>query len=562
LADAKSIEINGIEINLKDAKARTDIETVKENQINLIEDDTSMEGISDSEHDTLETDNKKIIPAINEVNDKFKDIANLSLTKHSDGKVYIKKQDGTLIGDGIEIGGSDVDLSKITMSMSGQTLKLMNDGTQIATVEIPTAVVTDEQLTNIIQSKIDDGTLSALTVGDGTVTPNKTSFLIETQASTGVDEIEWKEGYSISNGNEFVNGNYKVTQYLPISFTKLTITCSSNTINSINLFDANKTFIQQINYSSYNKNTTVFENLDTYNATYFRFACAKTVTVELSSDEQSEGSFDFNTGYKEKFQKALNLPSFDNINRFKSKVMIVGGDSIVEKNSTATKVWHEYLAEWLGLTIHNDGQGGTGFAKNYYQRGSTIYRIENKWSTLYPANPDIILIMGNQNDGTGGGGGFIDIYPDGGDNAKNGVPPVVGEKTDDKTVFSEYGIVRRLLEDLIEKYPKAKIGMISSTPRDNDITKYWSNNPKSYGHGWYSDYVTAQKYVCEDLGIPFLDIYHQNPVLRPYNNTNVSTYYADGTEATGEATGAVHPNDLGHLYGIAIPVYNWMLTWL
>ena len=75
MADAKSIEINGIEINLKDAKARGDIETVKENQINLIEDDTSMEGISDSVHDTLTTDAKKIIPAINEVNDKFKDIA-------------------------------------------------------------------------------------------------------------------------------------------------------------------------------------------------------------------------------------------------------------------------------------------------------------------------------------------------------------------------------------------------------------------------------------------------------------------------------------------------------
>lgn len=105
---------------------------------------------------------------------QYKDIANLSLTKHTDGKVYIKKQDGTLIGDGLEIGGSDVDLSKITMNMSGQTLKLLNDGTQIATVEIPTAVVTDEQLTSIIQSKIDDGTLTSITLGENSV---KTSNL-------------------------------------------------------------------------------------------------------------------------------------------------------------------------------------------------------------------------------------------------------------------------------------------------------------------------------------------------------------------------------------------------
>ena len=113
----------------------------------------------------------------NQIDARFKDIANLSLVKHTDGKVYIKKQDGTLLGTGIEISGSNADLSKITMSMDGQTLKLMNDGTQIATVEIPTAVVTDEQLTSIIQSKIDDGTLSALTIEDGSIGIDKTTLV-------------------------------------------------------------------------------------------------------------------------------------------------------------------------------------------------------------------------------------------------------------------------------------------------------------------------------------------------------------------------------------------------
>ena len=122
------------------------------------------------------------------LNTQYKDIANLSLTKHTDGKVYIKKQDGSLIGTGVEVG-NDTDLSKVTMTMSGQTLKMLNDGNQIATVEIPTAVVTDEQLTTIIQSKIDDGTLTRLSLGDNSVsttnlqdksiTPNKTTFFKE-----------------------------------------------------------------------------------------------------------------------------------------------------------------------------------------------------------------------------------------------------------------------------------------------------------------------------------------------------------------------------------------------
>ena len=62
----------------KSVKRRIDeVESeAKENQITLVEDDTSMEGISDTDHDTLTTTNKKIIPAINELNSQFKDIEN------------------------------------------------------------------------------------------------------------------------------------------------------------------------------------------------------------------------------------------------------------------------------------------------------------------------------------------------------------------------------------------------------------------------------------------------------------------------------------------------------
>lgn len=112
------------------------------------------------------------------VTKKFEDIANYSLTKHTDGKVYIKKQDGTLIGDGIEVG-SDTDLSKVTMSMSGQTLKLLNNGAQIATVEIPTNTVTNEQLSTAIQSKIDDGSLGGLSIGYQSLSQDKLGFSID-----------------------------------------------------------------------------------------------------------------------------------------------------------------------------------------------------------------------------------------------------------------------------------------------------------------------------------------------------------------------------------------------
>lgn len=82
----------------------------------------------------------RIEEGISYVSSQFKDIANYSLAIGTDGLLYIKKQDGTLIGTGVKVSG-DVDLSKVTMSIDGQTLKLLNNGEQITTVDIPTGEV-------------------------------------------------------------------------------------------------------------------------------------------------------------------------------------------------------------------------------------------------------------------------------------------------------------------------------------------------------------------------------------------------------------------------------------
>lgn len=152
--------------------------------------------------EALETNSSNI----KTLDSQFKDIANLSLVKHTDGKVYIKKQDGTLLGDGIEIGSSDVDLSKITMSMSGQTLKLMNDGNQITTVEIPTAVVTDAQLTSIIQSKIDDGTITNMTIPDDSITTKKLNIAPKVvNIITNPDFSNGTTGYTLSSSTTVIS---------------------------------------------------------------------------------------------------------------------------------------------------------------------------------------------------------------------------------------------------------------------------------------------------------------------------------------------------------------------
>lgn len=189
-------EIDILSINnkkIQDVEARKDIKTIKENQINLIEDDTSIEGISDSTHDTLNTNDKTIVGAINEVNSQTKDISNISLVKETDGKIYIKKQDGTLLGNGIELP-TDVDLSKVTMSMSGQTLKLMNDGKQITTVDIPTGEVPNNVVTYEEESDVDVVTAENITLVD--TNNNFTSTNVE----GALDELF----QSASNGKKLI----------------------------------------------------------------------------------------------------------------------------------------------------------------------------------------------------------------------------------------------------------------------------------------------------------------------------------------------------------------------
>ena len=230
------------------------------------------------------------------LNTQYKDIANYSLIKHTDGKVYIKKQDGTLIGDGIEIGGSDVDLSKITMSMSGQTLKLMNDGTQITSVEIPTATVTDEQLTSIIQSKIDDGTLASIALGnnsvstsniqDDAVTEAKVSFLDKTQHSKVVntyDSSKTNWGKTTSDGTnltDYSNTEFGVSDYTEIiPNTEITIDHIQTGLSSkVWYYDKQKTLLGNITVNSSGNQVITITNK---NAKYIRFHCSKSSTKSV-----------------------------------------------------------------------------------------------------------------------------------------------------------------------------------------------------------------------------------------------------------------------------------------
>lgn len=248
-------EIDILSINnkkIQDVEARKDIQVIKENQINLLEDDTSMEGISDTVHDTLETDDKRIIGGINEVNAQLKSIANLSLTIGTDGLLYIKKQDGTLMGTGVNVSSSGTDLSKITMSLNSNTLILSNNGSQIASVD----------LYKIVKRGVTENTYDTLG------TTNKTIIGAINEICNNVRDIpalfttEQTDDYYKIKYNNIVIATIPLnsTSPNPPSVTKYTITNNlshATNSNSITSIEENSSYSATISANSNYKIKTV-----------------------------------------------------------------------------------------------------------------------------------------------------------------------------------------------------------------------------------------------------------------------------------------------------------------
>lgn len=343
-----------------------------------------------------------------EIDAQFKDIANLSLTKHTDGKVYIKKQDGTLIGDGIEIGGSDVDLSKITMSMSGQTLKLLNDGTQIATVEIPTAVVTDEQLTSIIQSKIDDGTLASLALGDNSVATNniqdeaitesKVSFMNKTaheEVVNNYDSNKTNWGKTCSNGvdlTDYSSTDFGLTDYIEIiPNTEITINYVQKGLSDkVWYYDKNKSLLGNITINSTTNVDIVITVTDT-SAKYIRFMAKKDATKSVKFT---------NITYTYKLKKDLlekgiesNIETMVSIDMYNAETCV---DGLLGGNGTITNISGfkvtdyveiipntEIITAWgetgwpCGICYYDENKQFLGSMKNT-QQGSNTFIITDE----------------------------------------------------------------------------------------------------------------------------------------------------------------------------------------
>lgn len=93
-----------------DSVIKADIQTLKDNEVTLVKDETSMEGIKDNEYPTLTTQDKTLIGGINEVNTQCKDIAKQTITTEERTKLTnLENYDDSSIKNDIQTQKARID---------------------------------------------------------------------------------------------------------------------------------------------------------------------------------------------------------------------------------------------------------------------------------------------------------------------------------------------------------------------------------------------------------------------------------------------------------------------
>lgn len=358
-------------------------------------------------------------------------------------------------------------------------------------------------------------------------------------------------------------GSYPlIADYILITDDYFSVICNTNA-NEFGFryafYDSNKDYISTVNWNGYAR---TISNTDFKSYIYSVPSGASYIRVQYRNqnmdyltlvnrylytiDDSESLAWDIDRNAF-KLRAFLGIPNINGDFLYKNVICI--GDSITENNQhNNNKSWCEYLTDIFGMKVYNNGKSGTGLIKGYGSYRGACNRVDA--NDFYSGVvPDLILIMGNGNDATAGAfydydGNSVTVVNEHGAN----VLPV-GTPSDASSALTVYGAMRHLFESLITKYPLAKIGFITSTPRKQDLTSWWgASKANFYGHGAFDDYVTAIKWVCAEYNIPCLDLYHGS-IFRPWNTTNANAYYADGE---------THPNTLGTVEGIVKPVCKWI----
>lgn len=187
------------------------------------------------------------------------------------------------------------------------------------------------------------------------------------------------------------------------------------------------------------------------------------------------------------------------------------GDSITE-GCGATTVDNFYVNQ-VGLILDaevlNYGVGGTRLAKQKEKSevAQWDYDFISRAETM-DKDVDLVIVFGGTND------------------YGHGVAKL-GNINDDNP-YTFFGGVKTLVEYLIQKYGKDKIGIVLP------VKRFAGELPNSSNGVGLSTYVSIISYVCNSYGLKVLDLY--NKCFSEPKSCNEEEFTVDG----------VHPTDKGH----------------
>lgn len=216
------------------------------------------------------------------------------------------------------------------------------------------------------------------------------------------------------------------------------------------------------------------------------------------------------------------------MNNLKNRKVLFLGDSITE-GVGASSGGHNFVSVFTkisGAQAFNYGIGGTRIAR---QKNPSCPDENRYFYTRLPAmekEADYVVVFGGTND-FGHGNAELGTYKD---------------CTDD--TFS--GALRHLIESLYEKYPTARIVIITPLHRASENSEI--NDRGFPTMAKFTDYINVIRNLASEYSVPVLDL---------YNNSNIHTK----TEKVKELfmPDGLHPSNAGHKR-IAEMIYSFLQT--
>ena len=200
---------------------------------------------------------------------------------------------------------------------------------------------------------------------------------------------------------------------------------------------------------------------------------------------------------------------------FETKKVLFLGDSITEGAgaSSLEKRFTDVFARKTGLEIKNYGIGGTRIARK--RRPSAVPAFDDCFLDRLErmdGEADLVVIFGGTND------------------FGHGDAPLGEPDSEDEYTF--YGAMRHLLRRAIQKYPEARIVVLTPLHRTSECVTV---NEIGLPTNPLKDYVDAEIEVAREFSVPVLDLWSVSGI-QPRIPEQCKAFSADG----------LHPNDRGH----------------